>query len=184
VASGEAWRTTNGERPDRWQVTERVGNILDIPVKRRHDKKAAKEYFRRLRRGSAYPTPVIVTGKLVCHGAAKHEVPPGSGTSAASLSQHSGAKFSLTNTVGGTDPRQPEQAANLCVHHGMHGCQEKCGSSRLRSHLNQHAWLRLVPECAGVVSVDLPSREALWDNYYTAAPASLPMPSGIKKPTR
>jgi len=48
------WFTINGERPDRWQVMEQEGNILDIPVKHHHhDKKAAKKYLRELRRGSA-----------------------------------------------------------------------------------------------------------------------------------
>jgi hypothetical protein len=46
VAPGEAWLTINAEPPDRWQVTEQEGNILDIPVKRRHGKEAAKKYFR------------------------------------------------------------------------------------------------------------------------------------------
>jgi hypothetical protein len=39
------WLTINGERPDRWQVTEQEGNILVIPVKHRHDQEAAKKYF-------------------------------------------------------------------------------------------------------------------------------------------
>jgi transposase-like protein len=52
-APGEVCLTINGERPNRWQVIEQEGNILDIPVKHRHDKKAAKKYFRELRRDSA-----------------------------------------------------------------------------------------------------------------------------------
>jgi hypothetical protein len=31
----------------------------------------------------------------------------------------------------------------------------------------------LVPGCDGLLYGDLPSREALWDSYYTAAPARL-----------
>ncbi len=53
MAPGEVWLTINGERPNRWQVMEQEGNILDIPVKHRHGKKAAKKYFRELQRGSA-----------------------------------------------------------------------------------------------------------------------------------
>jgi hypothetical protein len=31
----------------------------------------------------------------------------------------------------------------------------------------------LVPQCDGVVFLPLPAKEALWDNFYTAAPARL-----------
>jgi hypothetical protein len=53
VAPGEVWLTINDERPNRWQVMEQEENILAIPAKHRYDKKAAKNYFRELRRGSA-----------------------------------------------------------------------------------------------------------------------------------
>jgi len=53
VAPGEVWLTINGKRSNRRQVMEQKGNIPDIPVKHRHDKKAAKKYFRELQRGSA-----------------------------------------------------------------------------------------------------------------------------------
>jgi hypothetical protein len=78
-----------------------------------HDKKAAKTYYRELRRGSAYTLPVIVTEKLRSHGAAIHEMLTGCGTSAASLSQQSGAKFLSTNTAGQNNPWQRGEELRL-----------------------------------------------------------------------
>jgi len=40
------------------------GNVLDILVQRRRDKKAAKKFFRKLLKGLVYVPRVIVTDKL------------------------------------------------------------------------------------------------------------------------
>ena len=53
------------------------GDVLDILVQSRRDKKAAKKFFRKLLKGLRYVPRVIVTDKLKSYGAAKAEVMPG-----------------------------------------------------------------------------------------------------------
>jgi putative transposase len=53
------------------------GNVLDIPVQSRRNKKAAKKFFRKLLKGLQYVPRVIITDKLKSYGAAKAEVMPG-----------------------------------------------------------------------------------------------------------
>lgn len=52
------------------------GDELDVLVKSRRDKKAAKKFFRKLLTGLRYVPRVIVTDKLRSYGAAKAEVMP------------------------------------------------------------------------------------------------------------
>ena len=53
------------------------GHVLDILVQRRHDKQAAKKFFRKLLKGLAYVPRVIITDKLKSYAAAKRELLPG-----------------------------------------------------------------------------------------------------------
>ena len=52
------------------------GNVLEILVQRRRDKKAAKKFFRKLLKGLTYVPRVIITDKLKSYGAAKREILP------------------------------------------------------------------------------------------------------------
>jgi len=47
----EVFLTIRGERHSLWLAVDQDGNVLDILVQRRRDKKAAKKFFRKLRRG-------------------------------------------------------------------------------------------------------------------------------------
>jgi putative transposase len=53
------------------------GDVLDILVHSRRDKKAAKKFFRKLLKGLRYVPRVIITDKLRSYSAAKAEVLPG-----------------------------------------------------------------------------------------------------------
>jgi putative transposase len=53
------------------------GNVLDILVQSRRDKKAAKRFFRKLLKELQYVPRVIITDKLRSYGAAKREILPG-----------------------------------------------------------------------------------------------------------
>jgi putative transposase len=53
---------------------EQEGNVLDILVQRRRDKRAAKKFFRKLLKGLTYVPRVIVTDNLKSYGAAKREI--------------------------------------------------------------------------------------------------------------
>jgi len=80
---GDKWHldevclTINGERHYLWRAVDQDGNVLDILVQRRRDKKAAKKFFRKLLKGYQYVPRVIITDKLQSYGAAKRELLPG-----------------------------------------------------------------------------------------------------------
>jgi putative transposase len=52
------------------------GDVLDILVQSRRDKKAAKKFFRKLLKGLRYVPSLIVTDKLRSYSAAKAELMP------------------------------------------------------------------------------------------------------------
>jgi putative transposase len=80
---GDKWHldkvflTINGERHYLWRAVDQDGNILDILVQSRRNKKAAKKFFRKLLKGLTYVPRVIITDKLKSYGAAKREILPG-----------------------------------------------------------------------------------------------------------
>ena len=73
----EVGLTSKGERHYLWRAVDQDGNVLDILVQRRRDKRAAKKFFRKLLKGLTYVPRVIVTDKLKSYGAAKREILPG-----------------------------------------------------------------------------------------------------------
>jgi len=62
--------------PLSWRAVDQDGNVLDILVQSRRDKKAAKKFFRRLLKGLQYVPRAIITDKLKSYSAAKAEVMP------------------------------------------------------------------------------------------------------------
>jgi putative transposase len=73
----EVFLTIRGERHYLWRAVDQDGNVLDILVQRRRDKRAAKKFFRKLLKGLPYVPRVIITDKLKSYGAAKREILPG-----------------------------------------------------------------------------------------------------------
>jgi putative transposase len=80
---GDTWHldevclTIRGERHYLWRAVDQDGDVLDILVQRRRDKKAAKTFFRKLLKGLRDVPRVIITDKLKSYGAAKREILPG-----------------------------------------------------------------------------------------------------------
>jgi len=60
-----------------WRAVDQDGDVLDILVQNRRDKKAARKFFRKLLKGLLYVPSVIITDKLKSYSAAKAEVMPG-----------------------------------------------------------------------------------------------------------
>src|SRR6266851_6278193 len=64
--SGDKWHldevflTIKGERHYLWRAVDQDGNVLDILVQRRRDKRAAQKFFRKLLKGLTYVPRVIV----------------------------------------------------------------------------------------------------------------------------
>jgi len=72
----EVFLTIKGKCHYLWRAVDQEGNVLDILVQRRRDKKAAKKFFRKLLKGLTYIPRVIITDKLKSYGAAKRELLP------------------------------------------------------------------------------------------------------------
>ena len=73
----EVFLTIKGESHYLWRAVDQEGNVLDILVQPRRDKRAAKKFFRKLLKGLTYVPRVIITDKLKSYGAAKREIPLG-----------------------------------------------------------------------------------------------------------
>jgi putative transposase len=73
----EVFLTMKGKRHYLWRAVAQEGNILDILVQRWRDKKAAKQFCRKLLKGCQYVPRVIITDQLNSYGAAKREILPG-----------------------------------------------------------------------------------------------------------
>jgi putative transposase len=73
----EGFLTINGTRHDLWRAVDQDDNVLDILVQSRRNKKAAKQFFRKLLKGLQYVPRVIITERLKSYGAAKREILPG-----------------------------------------------------------------------------------------------------------
>src|SRR5215475_15877002 len=67
----EVFLTINGARHYFWRAVDQDGNVLDILVQSRRNKKAAKEFFKKLLKGLHDVARVIIPDKLRSSGAAK-----------------------------------------------------------------------------------------------------------------
>ena len=66
----------NGARHYLWRAVDQDGYILAMLVQRRRDRKAAKQFFRKLLKGLTYAPRVIITDQLKSYRAAKREILP------------------------------------------------------------------------------------------------------------
>jgi putative transposase len=80
--AGDCWHLDevilkiNGSVHYLWRAVDQDGEVLDILVQGRRDKRAAKKFFRKLLKGLRYVPRVLVTDKLKSYSAAKAEVLP------------------------------------------------------------------------------------------------------------
>ncbi len=73
----EVFIRINGRAHYLWRAVDQEGEVLDILVQSRRDKKAAKRFFRKLLKGLQYVPRAIVTDQLKSYSAAKAEIMPG-----------------------------------------------------------------------------------------------------------
>src|SRR5260221_1366892 len=73
----EVMLSIRGQKHLLWRAVDQDGDVLDILVQSRRNKKAAKRFFRKLLKGLPYVPRVIITDKLRSYGAAKREFLPG-----------------------------------------------------------------------------------------------------------
>jgi putative transposase len=72
----EVFLKINGRLHYLWRAVDQDGDVLDILIQSRRDKKAAKKFFRKLLKGLRYVPRVIVTDKLKSYSAGRAEVMP------------------------------------------------------------------------------------------------------------
>ncbi len=72
----EVFISINGVQHYLWRAVDQDGNVLDILVQSRRDKRAATKFLRKLLKGLTYVPCVVITDKLASYGAAMHEVLP------------------------------------------------------------------------------------------------------------
>src|SRR6266704_4899928 len=72
----EVFIKINGRIHYLWRAVDQDGDVLDILVQRRRDKKAAKKFLRKLLKRLRYVPRVIITDKLRSYSAAKAEIMP------------------------------------------------------------------------------------------------------------
>jgi len=80
--SGDKWHLDevfiqiNGATHYLWRAVDQDGQVLDILVQTRRDKRAAVKFLRKLLKGLHYVPRVLITDKLASYGAAKDAVLP------------------------------------------------------------------------------------------------------------
>jgi putative transposase len=72
----EVFLNINGQQHYLWRAVDQDGNVLDILVQSRRNKRAAVKFFRKLLKGCTYVPRVLITDKLASYGAAKREILP------------------------------------------------------------------------------------------------------------
>jgi len=72
----EVFLKINGRLHYLWRAVDQDGDVLDILVQSRRNKKAAKKFFRKLLKRLRYVPSVIITDKLKSYSAARAEVMP------------------------------------------------------------------------------------------------------------
>ena len=72
----EVFLSINGKCSYLWRAVDQDGNVLDILVQSKRNRKAAKKFFKKLLKGLQYAPRVIITDKLRSYGAAKEELLP------------------------------------------------------------------------------------------------------------
>jgi putative transposase len=66
--------TVRGERRYLWRAVDQDGDVLDILVQKRKDKRAAERFFKKLMKGQGRSAREIVTDKLPSYGAARKAI--------------------------------------------------------------------------------------------------------------
>ena len=72
----EVFITINGVRHYLWRAVDQDGDVIDILVQKRRDKRAAKRFLRKLMKDQGYSPRRMITDKLRSYGAARKEVMP------------------------------------------------------------------------------------------------------------
>ncbi len=79
---GDTWHldelfvTIQGKRQYLWRAVDQDGDVIDILVQSRRDRRAAERFFRKLLKGQGAEPVLLVTDKLRSYGAAQRAIMP------------------------------------------------------------------------------------------------------------
>ncbi|MCX4404159.1 IS6 family transposase [Streptomyces sp. NBC_01764] len=147
----------NGEHKYLRRAVDQDGNVLDILVRNRRDKAAARRFFRRLMKKTGTVARVVVTDKLRSYGAAHREVMP-----SVEHRSHKGLNNRAENSHQPT--RQRERA--MKGFRGIGGAQRFLSAfSGISPHFRPHRHLMTAPDHRAEMTI----RFALWDQITGAA---------------
>jgi putative transposase len=102
---GDTWHmdevvlTIGGKKHYLWRAVAQDGNVLDILVQSRRNKKAAKRFFRKLLKGLKYVPRGIVTDKLKSYGAAQQSSREFASAHATAGEENAPVQISKTNAT-------------------------------------------------------------------------------------
>ena len=142
---GDKWHldevvlTIRGQKHYLWRAVDQDGNVLDILVQSRRNKKAAKRFFRKLLKGLQYVPRVIITDKLRSYGAAKREILPG-----VEHRQHKGLNNRAENSHQPTRLREKKMRRFKSAKHAQRFL------SAFWSHLRPFSTAKASFECSGL----------------------------------
>ncbi|MFE2610675.1 IS6 family transposase [Streptomyces mirabilis] len=153
----EVFIKINGEHKYLWRAVDQDGKVLDILVRNRRDKAAARRFFRRLRKKTGTVPRVVVTDKLRSHRAAHREVMP-----SVEHRSHKGLNNRAENSHQPTRQRE----------HALKGFRSAGGAQRFLSafsgispHFRPHRHLMSAPDHRAEMTI----RFAIWDQITGAA---------------
>jgi len=95
----EVFLKINGRSHFLWRAVDQDGDVLDILVQSKRNKKAAKKFIRKLLKGLRYVPRVIITDKLKSYSAAKAESNAERRTHSAEVSKQPRGEFASTDKI-------------------------------------------------------------------------------------
>ncbi|MFG2563636.1 IS6 family transposase [Streptomyces sp. NPDC048496] len=153
----EVFVKINGEQKYLWRAVDADGNVLDILVRSRRDKAAARRFFRKLLKRTCTVPRVIVTDKLRSYGAAHREVMP-----SVEHRSHKGLNNRADNSHQPT--RQRERA--MKGFRSVGGAQQFLSAfSGIPPHFRPRRHLMTAPE----YRTEMTTRFAIWDQVTGVA---------------
>ncbi|MCX4733938.1 IS6 family transposase [Streptomyces sp. NBC_01363] len=153
----EAFIKVNGELKYLWRAIDQNGNVLDILVRNRRDKAAARRFFRRLIKKTRTVPRVVVTDTLRSYSAAHREVMP-----SAEHRSHKGPNNRAENSHQPTRQRERAMKGFRSVGEAQRFLSAFSGIS---PHFRPHRHLMTASDHRAEMTV----RFAIWDQITQAA---------------
>ena len=152
----EVFVTINGERQYLWRAVDQDGDVIDILVQSRRNRRAAERFFRKLLKGQGKPPLRLVTDKLKSYSAALRTI--------MSSVNHDTERYANNRAEVSHQPtrqrerqmrrfKSPEQAQRFLSVHGIVQNLFRLGRHRLKSVHHQMLRARSFATWEAVTSV-------------------------------